>query len=82
MDLLDILKMVRRRWPVVLPIVVLTLLVGARMVSTRAYAYTSTSSYFLTSEATDVSPEPLDPVVVAQLAPALYGSGFARSQRR
>jgi hypothetical protein len=78
-DLLDVLKLVRRRWPVVLPIVLLTLLVGVMMVSTRAGSFTSRSAYFLTSEATDVTPEPLDPVVVAQLAPALFGSGFARA---
>jgi hypothetical protein len=78
-NLLDVLKLVRRRWPVVLPIVLLTLLAGALMVSTRANSYTSSASYFLTSEATDVSPQPLDPVVVAQLAPALYGSGLARA---
>jgi hypothetical protein len=79
MDLLDVLKLVRRRWPVVLPIVVLTLLVGARMVTTRPSSYASSSSYFLTSVSTEVGPEPLDPVVVANLAPALYGSGFARA---
>ena len=70
----------RRRWPLVVPIALLTLLVGIAIVATRTEAYTSDAEYYLaTVPAEETDREPLDPVVVAQLAPALYRSATARA---
>ena len=82
MDLIELLKLLFRRWPVVVPIIVLTVLAGAYLTTNPTETYMASGSLTIAQVAEVESAgtgEVLDPLVVTQLLPDMYGSGGVRA---
>ena len=80
LDLIEVIRLMFRRWPVVAPIVMLTCLAGVLLIAGRADAYTTTGLYYLSTDQTNPeNRETLDPFVAAESLYELYDRPSVRS---
>jgi capsular polysaccharide biosynthesis protein len=78
-DLVEVFRLMLRRWPVVAPILMLTCLLGVLLIVGRADAYTATGLYYLSTDQTSPERETLDPFVAAESLSELYDRPSVRS---